>query len=133
MAERNPEPIHVADDQLTHSIKRVVRRLDDVHLMFQARVKLVDAVGVHVQIDFAPVAGTRLSTFVEHYLAAAEREHRERETFASVVERRYYLESNAAIPVKCRADIGNMDHRYDFPGHRAASLNSASLPSRIGA
>ena len=41
LPERYPEAVEIADDELSHSIKSVVKSLNDLHSILELRVKIV--------------------------------------------------------------------------------------------
>src|SRR5262249_58419166 len=57
-AERDPEAVHVAGDDLAHAVEHVVRTLDDLDAILDSIVEAVDILGVCVEVDLTTVMGT---------------------------------------------------------------------------
>jgi len=112
LPERYPKPVEVADEELSHSVKGVMKAFHDLHSILKMAVKIVNIVDIEIQIDFPTALRARLPARVEHDLATSEREARKTKPVTTIVERVIYRESDALIPIDGRAHVGHMDHRY---------------------
>ena len=60
LCERHPKAVKVADDELAHAIKSVMKSLNDFDSVLQTVVKLVNVVRIDVKIDLPAMAFTWL-------------------------------------------------------------------------
>src|SRR5262249_36322637 len=126
-----PEAIQIADDQLVHSVERIVRGFDDLHSILQPFVKFIHLVRVDIQINLAPEVGARCPALIEHYPAGAKGHDCKTQTATLVAVGINYLEANALIPDNSGPDIGHVNHWDDCINHNSSlrffSCGSVSL------
>ncbi len=99
-----------------HSVERVVRLFNNVNAVFQSFVKLVNIVGVDVEIHFAPPAIARFAVSIEHdFLRLAKRHHGKAEVIAGFIRiGRFDCEADFLVPGDGGAHVGDVNHRDDF-------------------
>jgi hypothetical protein len=56
LAEGNPESVAIADDEFTHTVKRVMQVLDDFNFAVDVASQRIDVVNMRIEIDFASAA-----------------------------------------------------------------------------
>src|SRR5262249_36432287 len=117
LAERDPEAVHIADDDLAHAVEHVVRTLDDLDVILDSIVEVVDVLGVRVEIDLTTVMGTKPATRAEHDFACAERHHRKAQAPAIVVVGDRDIEPDLTVPVDGLSHVWHVEHWYHLLLH----------------
>src|SRR5262249_55836188 len=72
LAESNPEPITIADDELAHAVEGIVEILDDFGLAIEALSQRIHIVDMGVEIEFASGSGTRKASGTQHDVAMSQ-------------------------------------------------------------
>ena len=72
LSKRYPKPVQVADDELSHSVKRVMKALHDFHPILKPLVNLIDIVRIDIEIDFPAALRAGPAALVEHNLTISE-------------------------------------------------------------
>jgi hypothetical protein len=60
LPERDPESVTVANDELTHTVERIVEPFHDLNAVLKAAVQVIDVAGQYVKVDLAAMLSARL-------------------------------------------------------------------------
>src|SRR6185369_13307031 len=71
LSKRNPESIIVANDELPHAIKRVIRNLHNWNPVLKVVMQLVHILHMQVQINFTALSSARFSAGAKHEFAVS--------------------------------------------------------------
>src|SRR6185436_5794846 len=99
LSEGHPKPVNVADDELPHSVKGVMKAFDYFNSVLQTLIKNLDIVGINVQVDFASTLLAWLAARTEHDLAFPERETGKTKPIPTIVERIIQVKADTLIPI----------------------------------
>jgi hypothetical protein len=64
LSERDPEPVDVASDELTHAVEGIMQIFYDLNSVLEVPVQVIDVVGEYVQVDLAAVRRARFSRLI---------------------------------------------------------------------
>jgi DNA segregation ATPase FtsK/SpoIIIE-like protein len=76
LAEGNPESVAIADDEFTHTVKRVMQVLDDFNFAVDVASQRIDVVNMRIEIDFASAGGAWAAAGIQHYIALSQSQQR---------------------------------------------------------
>src|SRR5215469_8033999 len=76
LSECDPEPVHISDDELSHSVEGVVQVLDNFDLALQSPAKRFNVIHLNIKIHLAALRITWFSAAIEHHFTVAKCQQR---------------------------------------------------------